>query len=505
MSGPRDSSRPTTFFIALFSGCLLLCGMASAAPSITLSKKSGPPTSKVLVSGSGFEPNVGVDIFFDTKDKALVVTDGKGEFHDAGIHVPRNARPSEHWFTALERNNDKGAQKPFLVQTDWRQFHFDADGTRLNPFENVLNPRTVKGIGLKWFYLTNFTVSSSPAIVNGVVYVSSDDGNIYALNARTGAKVWSHGSDSGFSSPAVANGVVYVSSSVVVALNAKTGAELWSYPAGDSLSSPVVADGMVYVGSADHRLYALNAITGAKLWNYTTGGFVGTPPAVANGVVYAGSLDHNVYALDAETGALLWSYTTDGEVLITSPVVAEGVVYVGSADDKMYALNASNGTLLWSYKTGNGIGATPAVANGIVYVASSDGNLYALNASNGGVLWTHSASLYVSSPAVANGVVYIGSLDHNVYALNANNGTVLWSYLTGRPLDYASPAIANGLVYVGSDDGKIYAFGETGSDRERHDPTQAKAASNRPEPKTLRPDVNLKAVNVRRSSSGASI
>ncbi len=53
--------------------------------SITLSKKSGPPASRILVSGRDFERNVGVDIYFDTKDKVLVVTDGKGEFHDARI------------------------------------------------------------------------------------------------------------------------------------------------------------------------------------------------------------------------------------------------------------------------------------------------------------------------------------------------------------------------------------------------------------------------------------
>jgi hypothetical protein len=84
---------------------LLLCGIASAAPSITLSKKSGPPTSKILVSGRGFKSHAGVDIFFDTKDKALVVTNGKGEFHDAKIHAPRSAHPGEHRVTALERNN----------------------------------------------------------------------------------------------------------------------------------------------------------------------------------------------------------------------------------------------------------------------------------------------------------------------------------------------------------------------------------------------------------------
>lgn len=85
MLTPRERSLALTFLTSPLLACLLLCGIASAAPSITLSKKSGPPTSRILVSGRDFERNVGVDIYFDTKDKVLVVTDGKGEFHDARI------------------------------------------------------------------------------------------------------------------------------------------------------------------------------------------------------------------------------------------------------------------------------------------------------------------------------------------------------------------------------------------------------------------------------------
>ena len=86
MSDPREFARPT-FLVILFLACLLLSGIASAAPSITLSKKSGPPTSGIAVSGRGFEPNVGVDIYFDTTDKALIVTNREGEFKDVRIHV----------------------------------------------------------------------------------------------------------------------------------------------------------------------------------------------------------------------------------------------------------------------------------------------------------------------------------------------------------------------------------------------------------------------------------
>ena len=72
-------------------------------------------------------------------------------------------------------------------------------------------------------------------MANGVVYVGSADGNVYALNASTGAKLWSYATGSYVeSSPAVANGVVYGASDNgdVYALNASTGAKLWSYATG---------------------------------------------------------------------------------------------------------------------------------------------------------------------------------------------------------------------------------------------------------------------------------
>src|SRR5580700_10640743 len=287
MLTPRERSLALTFLTSPLLACLLLCGVASAAPSIALSKKSGPPTSGIRVSGRGFEPNVGVDIYFDTKDEALVVTNGKGEFHDTGIHAPRSARPGEHWVTALERNNDKGAQEPFLVQTNWSQFHFDADGTRLNPYENVLNVENAGNVGLKWSYITDNEVFSSPAVANGVVYVGSNDSNLYALNARTGAKLWSYPTGyQVYSSPAVANGVVYVGTDYpggVCALNARTGALLWRYPTtGTVFSSPAVANGVVYFGSWDHKVYALNARTATKLWSYTTDDLMESSPAVVD-------------------------------------------------------------------------------------------------------------------------------------------------------------------------------------------------------------------------------
>ena len=120
----------------------------------------------------------------------------------------------------------------------------------------------------KWSYTTGGIVYSSPAISNGMVYVGSYDGNVYALNAADGTKVW-------------------------------------SYVTGGTASSPAVANGLVYIGGTDGYIYALNAADGTKLWSYWIGygnaGF--SSPAVDNGVVYVGSFDNNVYALGKAANA----------------------------------------------------------------------------------------------------------------------------------------------------------------------------------------------------------
>jgi outer membrane protein assembly factor BamB len=342
---------------------------------------------------------------------------------------------------------------------DWTQFLKD-NMQRYNPYETVLSVNSVGGLKPKWTFTT---IGSSPAVANGVVYIGSYDHNVYALNASTGAKLWSYTTGQFVdASPAVANGVVYIASEDgnMYALNASTGAKLWSFAFedGDGSQCPAtVVDGVVYVGAEDLNLYALNASTGAKLWSFATRGGVTNSPAVVNGMVFLGGTDTNIYGLNASTGAKLWSFGT-GHTLNTSTAVANGVVYVGSDYGNFYALNASTGALLWSQAAGPGqdVGTAPAVANGVVYIASEDGAMYALNASTGAKLWSFATGGGVGSPAVANGVVYFGSGDGNLYGLNASTGAKLLSFQTDTGV--GSPAVVDGVVYVAAGF-NVFAFG----------------------------------------------
>ncbi len=481
---PDTPSSAARFKVTTPAGTAASASSFTVTPDALLSAATGPPTSTVTVSGNGFAASEGVDIYFDTTDEALAGTNAAGSFGPISITVPASATPGTHWISAEGRHSGLFAQAAFTVSANWAQFRDTSKHQGVNPYENVLSTANVSQIDEDWSFTTGGLVDSSPAVVNGVIYVGSEDGNTYALIASTGTELWSFQTGETSSSPAVVNGVVYVGSgNNVDALDASTGAELWSFNAGVLVDAPpTVVNGMVYIGSENSDiLYALDASTGAELWSFTPNGAISGSPAVANGVIYFGSGNGNVYALDASTGAELWSFNTEGDV-VSSPAVADGVVYLGCGPGQVCALDASTGAELWNFQTRGTVESSPAVANGVVYLGSDDTFLYALDASTGAELWSFNAGggFVVSSPALANRVVYVG-VGNNVYALDASTGAALWKFPTGGLVE-SSPAVVNGMVYVGSEDHNLYAFGLAGG----------LASPPRPQRGSLHPDYGLR-------------
>ena len=67
------------YVLACSAGILWLAG-SGFSQSITVSPASNPPNTTIFVSGSGFSAGADVDIYFDTADLALAVTDDTGAF-----------------------------------------------------------------------------------------------------------------------------------------------------------------------------------------------------------------------------------------------------------------------------------------------------------------------------------------------------------------------------------------------------------------------------------------
>ena len=188
-------------------------------------------------------------------------------------------------------------------------------------------------------------IRSSPAIFGDTLYVGGEFSKFYALDVETGEQKWrlSLGGNVGYAPAVSAEGVVYFSSkdTQLHAVDGETGTELWAerlYGMAWTTGSPAVANGFVYVGISDgYQLFAIDPVTGEIEWSFATGGYVWSSPIVQGEIVYVGSGDGSVYALNALSGQEIWHFETENAIYST-PLVHEGNVFVTSLDGFLYAL-----------------------------------------------------------------------------------------------------------------------------------------------------------------------
>jgi outer membrane protein assembly factor BamB len=308
---------------------------------------------------------------------------------------------------------------------------------------------------------------SSPAVVEGTVYVGGDDG-LSAFDATTGTLRWHVDTPAPvISSPAVQNGIAYAGdeSGIFLAVDTTTGQRLWQHQTGGKIrSSPAILNGVVYFTSYDGNAYALDATTGIERWSYQTDADVlFSSPVVVDGAVYFGGSNISggeVYSLDAATGARRWSVDIAAPI-VSSPTVANGVLYIGSYDGNLYGLDMTNGKRIWRFHTNAGIWSSPAFLGGALFFGSRDHNLYAVDAATGKERWHITTRDWVDgSPVIAGATLYVGSKDRSLYAVDITNGQLQWSMGIGGPAGAisSSPAVANGMIFVTSRDGFLYAI-----------------------------------------------
>jgi quinohemoprotein ethanol dehydrogenase len=176
------------------------------------------------------------------------------------------------------------------------------DEQHFSPLHKI-DAANVKQLGLAWFYdidAPHRGQESTPLVIDGVMYVTSAWSKVFALDAKTGAPLWTY-------DPKVPGRV---------AVNACC----------DAVNRGVAAwKGRVYLGTLDGRLIALDAATGKPVWEVATvpeGGryTITGAPRVVKGMVLIGNggaemgMRGYVTAYDAETGKQVWRfYTVPGD------------------------------------------------------------------------------------------------------------------------------------------------------------------------------------------------
>lgn len=366
--------------------------------------------------------------------------------------------------------------------SNWPMFHHDLALSGYSASDAPSSNATA------WIYDTGSLISSSPAVVDGILYIGAMDGNLYAINTNSGSLAWLYNAGVPiYSSPAVNQGNVYFLSTdgIVYAVDAVSGSPNWSTTIGPGpwdWSSPAVHDGCVLIASSNGNVYSLDASSGTINWSSAVGGAPDSPITVVNSKVYSGT--HNfdnstptLVALNESDGSVNWTYdyylyhdgvvgmvNSNGTAVVDGDDDGDLEVYFGvynwdGIDDQAVCLDEATGIEIWTADIGGNSTSTPAVHDGLVFIGSDDGKLYALDAITGTEIWSFQTGGQVwAAPAVADGKVFFGSHDHTFYALDEEDGSLIWSYYSGASRMLGSPAVADGMVFIGNENGNIYAF-----------------------------------------------
>ncbi|MDE2686225.1 MAG: PQQ-binding-like beta-propeller repeat protein [Chloroflexota bacterium] len=262
-------------------------------------------------------------------------------------------------------------------------------------YHGVLYAVSTPGLDTKWKEPLGANIVSNPTLAGDVVLVGADNGKVYAFDQesddqqrwevlerwtyQTGNKVWS--------SPIGVDGVVYATSldKNLYAISLEDGTKLWQFTSGGAIAStPAYDSGTVYFGSFDSVFYAVDAADGSLRWKFEdAGSWYWGSPLVHGDTVYAPSLDGNLYALDKRTGELRWTLETEGPI-VGSPAVIFDMIAIGSDDGRLHIARISDGNPVDSCNMRTEIRSSLAVSDDIVFLSAKDKTIRALRVKTNG-------------------------------------------------------------------------------------------------------------------------
>lgn len=313
--------------------------------------------------------------------------------------------------------------------------HGDLHDCGVYAFSEILKPR--------WSFHTDSGIKNNVAISNNRVYATSVAGSLYALDLKTGKRVWKVELDTQrerweVAATAVEDGIVYVGgASYVGAFDESNGALLWSASLGksdwwpSSYVVPTAADGRLILMTRAGA-HAFDAKSGKPIWN-VPGRF--NACSVSEGVIYTNK-DDVPTAVDAATGNVLWTAKDKVGDTASSPAISGDTMVMGTAEGLIHAFSARDGAPIWSVQTGTAlsslqpykrdisdVNSSPVIVDGTVYVGSSDGVLYALSLATGEKIGTYDLGAPIaSSPLAHAGRLYVAAYDGNLYAFDLDGG-----------------------------------------------------------------------------------
>jgi outer membrane protein assembly factor BamB len=345
----------------------------------------------------------------------------------------------------------------------WSQGGYGATDSGFDPGESRLLPGRLGQLARQWTVAATGTQvcasQSAPVTAGGRIFLTGRE-SLGAYAAKTGKTLWSFPyadpMDTATPRLAVAGSTVLAATwgcqsqsdpdGDLYALDAATGALRWKAHTDAPDVTLVVDRGVVVVGgedASDDGTTAFDLVTGKKLWERSAA--AATAGVSAAGTLLLTGADQNsspqsTIAVDITTGKTRWRTDRTWSVLAADP---SGKFFL--VDDPAGALlevDAGTGKVVWTH---DGLPGPVAADTERAYVAGSTA-VVALDLATGHTTWERNRGGTALRPVVAGGVVYVAAKAGRVAALAAATGRPLKLPMTAKSVDHAM--LDDGWLYL---------------------------------------------------------
>ena len=290
----------------------------------------------------------------------------------------------------------------------------------------------------KWVYSSNANIISTPAISNGLTIVGNQNGELFAIDLKSGRKKWSY------------------------------------QTSGPIFSSPAASKGKVVMGSADGNVYCVSATKGDLIWKRSTKAAVLGSSIIVGDTVFIGASDHCFYAMDLSTGNIFWQFNGLQGPVVSTPLLYHNDVIFGAWDDNLYALNSVTGHLDWQWTNGSTVinyspaACVPVAHDGVVYVVAPDRYISAIDASDGKTLWRNNEATVRESIGISEDgtTIYGKTMQDTLVAYHSSREPQhpLWKMNCGFGYEHVPSMLIEkgGTVFFGTRNGVVYCIDPSG-------------------------------------------
>lgn len=321
-------------------------------------------------------------------------------------------------------------------------------------------------------------IKLTPVVLDNQVFIADTHGEVAALQADTGKKVWDNDTDLPITGgPGADEYLVLVGTSEgdVVSFEAETGKELWrAKVSSEILSPPRESDGVVITRTIDGKIFALEAETGKRLWTYdrtvpalTLRGT--STPVIADDFVIAGFDGGRLAALRLKTGKLVWETKvaiargrSQLERMVdidTQPLIADDTIYVTTFQANVSALSLDSGQILWQRDISSH--SELSVDYEHLYVTDDESNIWALDRFSGGSVWKQSALAHrkITGAAIFGDKLIVGDFEGYLHWLDKETGDLAArvEVESDTPI-ITKPLVSNDTLFTYSSGGRLAAY-----------------------------------------------